>query len=65
MRRHRFPILNKLAVPATLMIALQLLPAAPDAAQDAVVADPKHYSVEFENDEVRVVRINYGPTKNR
>lgn len=30
-------------------------------AQDAVKADPKHYTVEFENDQVRVLRIRYGP----
>ena len=30
-------------------------------AQDAVKVDPKHYTVEFENDEVRVLRIKYGP----
>jgi quercetin dioxygenase-like cupin family protein len=30
-------------------------------AQDAVKADPKHYTVEFENDQVRVLRIKYGP----
>jgi len=30
-------------------------------AQDAVKADPEHYKVEFENDQVRVLRINYGP----
>lgn len=30
-------------------------------AQDAVKVDPKHYKVEFENDQVRVLRINYGP----
>lgn len=30
-------------------------------AQDAVKADPKHYKVEFENDQVRVLRISYGP----
>jgi quercetin dioxygenase-like cupin family protein len=36
--------------------------AAPSAmAQDAVAADPKHYSVEFENDQVRVLRVVYGP----
>ena len=29
--------------------------------EDAVVADPKHYTVEFENDKVRVIRIKYGP----
>jgi len=30
-------------------------------AQDPVKVDPKHYKVEFENDAVRVLRINYGP----
>jgi quercetin dioxygenase-like cupin family protein len=35
--------------------------AAPAMAQDAVKVDPKHYKVEFENDQVRVVRIAYGP----
>ena len=29
-------------------------------AQDPVKVDPKHYKVEFENDQVRVLRINYG-----
>jgi hypothetical protein len=29
-------------------------------AQDPVKVDPKHYKVEFENDKVRVLRINYG-----
>jgi hypothetical protein len=33
----------------------------PALAQDAVKADPKHYKVEFENDQVRVLRITYGP----
>ena len=27
----------------------------------ATKVDPKHYTVEFENDEVRVLRIKYGP----
>lgn len=31
------------------------------SAPDAVKADPKHYKVEFENDQVRVLRIVYGP----
>jgi len=31
------------------------------AAQDAVQVDPKHHKVEFENDHVRVLRINFGP----
>ena len=30
-------------------------------AQDPVKVDGKHYKVEFENDEVRVLRITYGP----
>jgi len=29
--------------------------------EDAVTADPEHYTVIFENDEVRVIRITYGP----
>jgi len=28
---------------------------------DPVQVDPKHYSVELENDRVRVLRIQYGP----
>ena len=30
-------------------------------AQDPVTVDPQHYRVEFENDQVRVLRIMYGP----
>lgn len=30
-------------------------------AQDAVKVDAKHYKVEFENDQVRILRITYGP----
>ena len=29
--------------------------------EDAIKADPQHYTVEFENDRVRVIRIKYGP----
>ena len=29
--------------------------------KDPVKVDPKHYTVEFENDKVRVLRIRYGP----
>ncbi len=35
--------------------------AASAMAQDAVKVDPKHYTVEFENDQVRVLRIRYEP----
>jgi quercetin dioxygenase-like cupin family protein len=31
------------------------------AGPDPVKVDPKHYSVELENDRVRVIRIRYGP----
>ena len=30
-------------------------------AQDPVTVDSKHYTIEFENDQVRVLRIRYGP----
>lgn len=29
--------------------------------QDPVKADPKHYTVELENEHVRILRIRYGP----
>lgn len=35
--------------------------ASPDEHPDAVTADPDHYTVEFENDVVRLLRIRYGP----
>lgn len=31
------------------------------SAQDAVKADPKHYTVISENDQVRILKIHYGP----
>ena len=30
-------------------------------AEDGVAADPEHYTVEFENYKVRIIRIKYGP----
>lgn len=33
----------------------------PESYPDAVTADPDHYSVAFENDAVRILRIEYGP----
>jgi quercetin dioxygenase-like cupin family protein len=33
----------------------------PAMAQDPVKVDSKHYKVEFENDQVRVLRVTYGP----
>lgn len=44
-----------------LLGASALLAGAAASAQDAVKVDAKHYKVEFENDQVRVLRITYGP----
>jgi quercetin dioxygenase-like cupin family protein len=44
-----------------MAVCALLAPAIPAAAQDPVKVDAKHYKVEFENDQVRVLRINYGP----
>lgn len=43
------------------LIALLCLTAIGAMAQDATKVDPKHYKVEYEDDNVRVVRIKYGP----
>jgi quercetin dioxygenase-like cupin family protein len=42
-------------------LGILLLFVAPAFAQDATVVDSDHYKVEFENDQVRVLRITYGP----
>ena len=42
-------------------LLLLVVTAVPAMAQDAVKVDPKHYKVEFENAQVRVLRITYGP----
>jgi quercetin dioxygenase-like cupin family protein len=47
--------------PVLLMAVVWLLSAVPAQAQDAVKVDPKHYKVEFENEQVRALRISYGP----
>ena len=44
-------------------LSLVTVIAVPAMAQDAVKVDPKHYKVEFENDQVRVLRITYGPNE--
>jgi quercetin dioxygenase-like cupin family protein len=43
---------------ASLMCACLLVSGA--LAQDPLKVDPKHYKVEFENEQVRVLRITYG-----
>lgn len=41
------------------LIPVLLLAAATASAQDAVMVDPEHHEVEFENDQIRVVRMTY------
>ncbi len=43
------------------LFVLVLAVASGASAQDPVANDSKHYKVEFENDQVRVLRITYGP----
>jgi quercetin dioxygenase-like cupin family protein len=45
-----------LYVAAVCVCCATILPA-----QDAVKADPKHYSVVTENDQVRILKVHYGP----
>jgi quercetin dioxygenase-like cupin family protein len=45
-----------LYVAAVCVCSATILPA-----QDAVKADPKHYSVVSENDQVRILKAHYGP----
>jgi quercetin dioxygenase-like cupin family protein len=42
-------------------IGLLLVFATSAFAQDPTVVDPDHYTVEFENDRVRVIKVSYGP----
>ena len=52
-----------LVLGATLGVASSALVAqrSADTFPDAVTADPKHYSVSFENDVARFLRVKYGP----
>lgn len=43
------------------LLAIASLTASHVWAQDPTVVDSAHYSVVFENDDVRVLRIQYGP----
>ncbi len=45
------------------LLALTALAAGPAFAQDPVVVDSAHYTVVFENEQVRVLRIRYGPNE--
>jgi quercetin dioxygenase-like cupin family protein len=60
MRTYFFPVIRALALPVAVGLVFQVMAAAPAMAQDAVKVDAKHYKVEFENAQVRVLRITYG-----
>jgi len=47
--------------PIPLLCGLMCLAVSAAMAQDPVKVDPNHYKVEFENAQVRVLRIHYGP----
>jgi hypothetical protein len=49
------------ALGVALGIASTLVAQRGGAFPDAVTADPGHYSVSFENELVRLLRVNYGP----
>src|SRR5450631_189074 len=42
-----------------VLLSLCLVPIL--SAQDAVKVDPKHYTVVSENDQVRILKVHYGP----
>ena len=44
-----------------LLLSFVCLAASAALAQDPVKVDPQHYKVIFENDQVRVLQIHYGP----
>ncbi len=56
-------MINRVLSVAVVFLALSVPLIVPRTApaDDAVKADPKHYSVVFENEKVRVLRIKYGP----
>jgi quercetin dioxygenase-like cupin family protein len=53
---------SKMRVGLALSAVAVLLCLAPIlSAQDAVKVDPKHYTVVSENDQVRILKVHYGP----
>jgi quercetin dioxygenase-like cupin family protein len=54
---HRLAVMAGLAILGTASILI----GAATSAQDAAKVDPKHYKVVLANNQVRVLRITYGP----
>ena len=61
MKRYQTLAAPRLVAACAVAMALQLAATRPAQGQDAVAADSKHYMVEFENEQVRVLRVVYGP----
>lgn len=53
--------LTRLIIAALFATVISIFAAQTTIAQDPVKVDAQHYKVEFENAQVRVLRINYGP----
>jgi quercetin dioxygenase-like cupin family protein len=49
----------RLAQYGAVLVCLCLAPIV--AAQDAIKVDPQHYTVVSENDQVRILKVHYGP----
>ena len=49
----------RLALYGAVLVCLCLAPIV--SAQDAVKVDPQHYTVVSENDQVRILKVHYGP----
>lgn len=54
-------IIAKSSMSTMALVALALTIQTEAVGQDPTVVDAKHYTVVFENDQVRVLRISYGP----
>lgn len=52
---------SRLAMTVLFAALVLVFAAITSMAQDPVKVDPNHYKAEFENDQVRVLRITYGP----
>lgn len=52
--------LTKLIMASAFATAVSIFAVCPATAQDPIAVDAKHYKVEFENEHVRVLRVNYG-----
>ena len=54
-------LIAKSSMATLVFVAMVLTIQAEALGQDPTVVDAKHYTVEFENDQVRVLRISYRP----